>query len=455
MTKKAIAPHLKKVLQDYLNSVKNAKKSDLEKPYIPDDDIDLIHSVEQCLISSYLLGMIHAEEERPERKINAGDVEIPPVKFEEAVEFLKRKVSLSKENYYSLENKLRFRAFTISKLGSVKALEYVKNILIDSLKDGTSYSETWEQLKNTVDTTNLTPGYWENIFRTNTQSAYMAGKLEQYAQFGDSVQAYQLLIIEDSRTSRFCRKLLTASNRGFVIAKNNPFWQKYGFPPYHFQCRSSVRAILKNQIAKNGIIVENPTKRQLQGFKPMEGFGGNPLDSGNWWKLTSSQLEQAIKYGILRILNREDNIFADYDSLWKGYKRKIYKSGGWYDLTEVPPNDWEGTDFPNKPIVEFLAEHGYRIKVIPGVEQVKNKYGVKWTNPDILLNEKLTDIKTVDTSIKSRLKAAKDQKVKNVVLFIPEKFSEKDIEEAFNDWSHGTLNIIYIYKGEIKTRNLK
>ena len=74
---------------------------------------------------------------------------------------------------------------------------------------------------------------------------------------------------------------------------------------------------------------------------------------------------------------------------------------------------------------------------------------------DILLNEKLTDIKTVDTSIKSRLKAAKDQKVKNVVLFIPEKFSEKDIEEAFNDWSHGTLNIIYIYKGEIKTKNLK
>lgn len=416
----------------------------------------MVAAIEKLIGSSYMLGLIHAEEENPDSKINAADeTEIPAVPFNEAMQFLKSKVPMSKAEWLELEPKMRFRAFTVANISSLDMIESMKHVLIGALEKGESYSETWETMKNILDddVMKIRPGLWENIFRTNTQTAYIAGKLQQYE--NSNVAAYQLMVIEDGRTSKICRHLLTASGYGMIISVDHPFWKKYGFPPYHFQCRSSVRAILKNQIAKNGIIVENPTKRQLQGFKPMEGFGGNPLDSGNWWKLTSSQLEQAIKYGILRILNREDNIFADYDSLWKGYKRKIYKSGGWYDLTEVPPNDWEGTDFPNKPIVEFLAEHGYRIKVIPGVEQVKNKYGVKWTNPDILLNEKLTDIKTVDTSIKSRLKAAKDQKVKNVVLFIPEKFSEKDIEEAFNDWSHGTLNIIYIYKGEIKTRNLK
>ena len=31
--------------------------------------------------------MIHADEERPGKEINAADDEIPPIKFEEAVEF--------------------------------------------------------------------------------------------------------------------------------------------------------------------------------------------------------------------------------------------------------------------------------------------------------------------------------------------------------------------------------
>lgn len=158
---------------------------------------------------------------------------------------------------------------------------------------------------------------------------------------------------------------------------------------------------------------------------------------------------------IFREFNRGENIFADYDSVWKGYKRHEGKNGGWYDLTENPPNDWEGTDFPNKPIVEFLAQNGYKIKVIPSIERVKDKYGIKWSNPDIFINGKLADIKTVDTSIASRLKKAKVQKVRNAVLYIPDRFSESDIEEVFNDWSHGTLNVLYIYKGEIKTKNLK
>lgn len=43
--------------------------------------------------------------------------------------------------------------------------------------------------------------------------------------------------------------------------------------------------------------------KSLKSFKPQKGFGGNPLDTGNWWKLTESKIEQAIEYGILGQFN--------------------------------------------------------------------------------------------------------------------------------------------------------
>ena len=265
------------------------------------------------------------------------------------------------------------------------------------------------------------------------------------------------MVIEDSRTSRICRRLLKESGYGLILPTDHQFWQTYGFPPYHFNCRTSIRPIYGAMIGTPGNNVDNPSMNSFRKskFKPQTGFGGNPLDTGNWWMMTPSQIEQAIRFGILGQFNREENVFADYDSVWRGYKRHEGKNGGWYDLTDNPPNDWEGTDFPNKPIVEFLSEHGYKIKVIPSIDNVQKKYGIKWSNPDIFINGKLADIKTADTSITSRLNKAKAQKVRNAVLYIPDRFSESDIEEAFNDWSHGTLNVLYIYKGEIKTRNLK
>lgn len=32
------------------------------------------------------------------------------------------------------------------------------------------------------------------------------------------------------------------------------------------------------------------------------------------------------------MFNRGENVFADYDSVWKGYTKHEGKNGGWYDL---------------------------------------------------------------------------------------------------------------------------
>ena len=261
------------------------------------------------------------------------------------------------------------------------------------------------------------------------------------------------MVIDDSRTTDICRNLLRQSGYGMVLPVDHDFWKKYGFPPYHFNCRTSIRAVYSSQIGgRSGQKLDNIKMSGFENFKPQEGFGGNPVDNGNWWMLTQGQMEQAIKYGVLREFNRDENIFADYDSVWKGYKRHEGKNGGWYDLCENPPNDWFSD---NKPIVEILADNGYKVKVIPALENIKNKYKVNWSNPDIILNGFLADIKIVEKSIKSRLKSAKEQKLKKVVLFIPDFFSRETIEKTFTEWSHGTLEVLWIYKGKINKKYLK
>ena len=401
-----------------------------------------------------MLGLIHAEEENPERKIEAADeTEIPEIPFNEAMQFLKSKVPMNKAEWKSLEPKLRFRAFTVAQLGSAEAVDKAKQILLKSFeKGGGTYSDTWEELKKKVNVNALgiKPGYWENVFRTNTQSAYIAGKLQQYENTG--VAAYQLMVIEDGRTSKICRHLLTASGYGMIISVDHPFWKKYGFPPYHFQCRTSIRAIWPSQVGKLGNMVENPTMKSLSKFKVQEGFGGNPLDNGNWWMMTPQQMERAIKYGCLNRFNREENIFADYNKVWKGYTRHEGKNGGWYDLYETPPDDWEGGTHPAKPIVDFLVENGYKIKVLPDIQNIPEKYHIEWSNPDILINGLLADIKTVESSIVSRLKSAKKQHVSHVVLKIPDTFTEDDIDEGFQKFKkdyHTYMDILYIYKNQI------
>lgn len=248
-----------------------------------------------------MLGLIHAEEEKPDRKINAADeTEIPAVPFNEAMQFLKSKVPMSKAEWLELEPKLRFRAFTVAQLGSAEVVDKAKQILLKSFeKGGGTYSDTWEELKKKVNVNalDIKPGYWENVFRTNTQSAYIAGKLQQYE--NSNVAAYQLMVIEDGRTSRICRHLLTASGYGMIISVDHPFWKKYGFPPYHFQCRTSIRAIWPSQVGKLGNMVENPTMKSLSKFKVQEGFGGNPLVKNDWWKMTANMRKLAKKYGLL------------------------------------------------------------------------------------------------------------------------------------------------------------
>lgn len=375
----------------------------------------MVAAIEKLIGSSYMLGLIHAEEENPDRKINAADeTKIPAVPFNEAMQFLKSKVPMSKAEWLELEPKLRFRAFTVANISSLDMIESMKHVLIGALEKGESYSETWETMKNILDddVMKIRPGLWENIFRTNTQTAYIAGKLQQYE--NSNVAAYQLMVIEDGRTSKICRHLLTTSGYGMIISVDHPFWKKYGFPPYHFQCRTSIRAIWPSQVGKLGNMVENPTMKSLSKFKVQEGFGGNPLDKESWWRMTPDMVKRAAKYGLFNEIEEQAKTNGLYN-----FGMHLVKGS---DLFEHPDMDYfaEGALLarPNDDEIKFaklLEENGNTWYFTP---KEKKKQNVK--NPDGIFNGHIADMKNMESKslhrLAQRIKDADEQMVHTACL---------------------------------------
>ena len=145
-TAKATAP----LLIEWLDSVENTTASQLKKSTIPTVDTSAIQEAAfQLVASSFMLGLIHAADEEP--GANLADDIIPAIAFEEAVKFLSVKIPLTKSEWEKLEPKIRFRAFTIARLGFAHEIEAAKQILIKSLEEGTSYRDTWYELKKKLE----------------------------------------------------------------------------------------------------------------------------------------------------------------------------------------------------------------------------------------------------------------------------------------------------------------
>ena len=399
-----------------------------------------------------MLGLIHAEEENPDKKINAADEEIPPVKFDEAVGFLKSKVPMSKDDWNVLEPKLRFRAFTVAKLGSAEVVDKAKQVLINALEAGGNYKTTWEELKKRVDTDSLKikPNYWETVFRTNTQSAYIAGKLQQYDKM--NVAAYQLMVIEDVRTSRICRNLLMSSGYGMILPVDHPFWKKYGFPPYHFNCRTSLRAVLPSQIGKYGNISENPSMKSLTKFKPQEGFGGNPLDKESWWKMTKDMAFRAAEHG-----------------LWEEIEKQAKNNGLHnFSMDLVDGSDWrnlQGSKFSAEKakLAEPLQKEVNLARILTGnghswyFTPENHTEGIK--NPDGIFDGEIADMKILTSKdldkIAERILQCEKQKAQVAVIHITDtsSYTQKEAikvaKEALNKSLKFIKEVVLVYGDRI------
>lgn len=240
------------------------------------------------LTKSFLMGLDRSTRKMEFAEPTAEEIENMP--YAEAVEYLKKRDVLNKVDYDRLSAQLKFRAFTASRISDGALLKRINGELIKNIEDGNGLKDflgmTKTDVLSKVGLGNAGGWYWETVYRTNVQTAYNAGRMMGYEE--DRPLALELVVIDDARTTDYCRQY---AGKGFILPYDDPFWKTH-IPPFHFNCRTTIRAIYDER----EIPEQWSSKADVE--KPAKGFGNNPVVDDSWWKELSSQVRQAKMYGV-------------------------------------------------------------------------------------------------------------------------------------------------------------
>ena len=285
-------------------------------------DIKAVNATASLFIKSLLLGIDHSLQKKQnsvkfDDSIDIEDIEELP--FEEALEYMQKRLPVSAEEYYKLSDKARFRAFTVARLTDGDLLKKAKSFLEKSIAEGGTLSEflkkTDTELLGELGLAGKGGGwYWENVYRTNVQTAYNTGRAIGF----ENVKplALELVGIGDSRQTELCRSLTQPPVRR---PYGDEFWELY-WPPLHFSCRTTVRAIYDPAELEEEPITNIPDGIEKHRAK---GFGTYPIDSDTWWDELPSMKRRAVAYGIQSEIEKVRKIITNRQ-MANGMRRSIF-----------------------------------------------------------------------------------------------------------------------------------
>lgn len=265
---------------------------------------------------SLMMGLDSSVRKEEFAELTAEDIENLP--YAEAVEYLKKRDVIKKVDYDKLSDKMRFRAFTASRINDGKLLERLNAEMLSNVRDGKGLKDFLSLTKTDIlDKVGMGPNqgwYWETVYRTNVQTAYNVGRAMGFEE--DKPLALELVIIDDLRTSDICRQY---AGKRFILPYDHPFWQTH-WPPFHFNCRTTVRAIYdESEIPESW---SNP--KEIEDSN--NGFGANPLANDDWWRELESQVRQAKMYGVQGEIDiAKAMLIADFESYQKLLSEKGIK----------------------------------------------------------------------------------------------------------------------------------
>lgn len=356
--------YLKRIRNFIEQVVSNPDILQIQKVFTADSQA--INAAATLIVKSLLTGIDSASTGK---RFDDQNIDISELPFEEAVLYLSKKDILPAAEYYKLSDKARFRSFTVSRIADGDIMERVKALLVENLNEGKSLSDflrkTDTEILNGCGLGGKGGGwYWENVYRTNVQTAYNVGRAIGYEAVPPI--ALELVGIGDSRQTDICRSLTQPPVRKLYT---DAFWKTH-WPPFHFGCRTTVRAIYDP-----AELQEKPVSEPVSEEKPQKGFGTYPINKGNWWRELASMVRRAKKYGIQKEIEIAKKIIVDKkittlaDAKTTADVEKIMKDKNWFISGSNEKVSLTGADFESAKSI-FI---GYE-KLFTKYPQLKNKF---------------------------------------------------------------------------------
>ena len=189
-------------------------------------------------------------KKKPDFDLPKPEILAEPVHPDAAIEFWKWRAKLTDEEAKALGEEAKHRAFYVTGLAKHDLVQMVSDGLEEALKNGETLPDFKARIMAAIQTQGWHDHRVENIFRTNLQTAYAAGRYKKMQAVKASRPYWQYLAVMDKRV-RPTHAILHEK----VYPADHEFWAS-NYPPNGFRCRCCVRTLSERQVEKEGLTVE-------------------------------------------------------------------------------------------------------------------------------------------------------------------------------------------------------
>lgn len=192
-------------------------------------------------------------------------INLPP---EKVLDFFRNKKSELSWDWYETWQEAHQKSFTVAKAMRQDILKTIKESIDKAIKEG----QTFHEFKKELEPTLKKKGWWgehkiktdtgeeivqlgslyrlKNIYRTNIQTSYMAGRYKTHIENIDNRPYWQYAAVLDRRTRNSHAEL-----HGKVFRYDDPFWNSF-YPPNGWGCRCRVRALSRSNLKQRKLKTE-------------------------------------------------------------------------------------------------------------------------------------------------------------------------------------------------------
>ena len=189
-----------------------------------------------------------------------------PVAPDAAIEFWKQRAKLTDEEAKALGEEVKHRAFYVTGLAKQDLVQLVSDGIEEALKNGETLADFKKRIAAAIQTQGWHDYRVENIFRTNMQTAYSAGRYKKMQAVKASRPYWQYIAVMDKRV-RPSHAILHEK----VYPADHEFWAT-NYPPNGFRCRCGVRTLSARQVEKQGLTVETEMPKADMWTDPKTGY---------------------------------------------------------------------------------------------------------------------------------------------------------------------------------------